>query len=372
VQLDDLIFNSPSWADDLLLISTTESGLQKCLDNLQGYCTKWALEVNEEETKFMVMNHKNSNRTPNIYYNKLKLEQVSSFKYLGVILQNNGKYNLAIKDRINKANRALFLIKQAITTNENVSIKLALSIFDKMVAPILLYGCAVWSLPICTNYVYIKNIDNNERTSCTSSKSAATSIINSLCGKSVGLQWTKYLPTKKDNKAKTILVNLKSYSDKELLLNKYNCSDNNANSFIIENYEFDPENTDLEKFHNNYCKFVLNITKKSSTNATKYELGRHPLYYSALTHNIKFWHRLEMGTPNLFVNKAYMCCKNENHPWIQSVQSLMNTNGLNENFNYPTLTTTDSLGHKIKQRLYDQNIQNTENKIKNSTRFSNE
>jgi hypothetical protein len=48
----------------------------------------------------------------------------------------------------------------------------------------------------------------------------------------------------------------------------------------------------------------------------------------------------------------------------------MNTNGLNENFNYPTLTTTDSLGHMIKQRLYDQNIQNTENKIKNSTRFN--
>ena len=38
--------NSLSWANDLVLMSTSKTGLQKCLDNLQMYCCKWGLEVN--------------------------------------------------------------------------------------------------------------------------------------------------------------------------------------------------------------------------------------------------------------------------------------------------------------------------------------
>ena len=40
-QLSSLMF-----ADDLILFSSTNKGLQKCIDNLSQYCNKWNLTIN--------------------------------------------------------------------------------------------------------------------------------------------------------------------------------------------------------------------------------------------------------------------------------------------------------------------------------------
>ena len=50
VQIEDIFLSSLSWADDLVLMSTTNQGLQKCLDRLSMYCHKWGLEVNISKT----------------------------------------------------------------------------------------------------------------------------------------------------------------------------------------------------------------------------------------------------------------------------------------------------------------------------------
>ena len=36
--------NSLSWADDLVLMSTSQKGLQNCLNHLYNYCTKWGIK----------------------------------------------------------------------------------------------------------------------------------------------------------------------------------------------------------------------------------------------------------------------------------------------------------------------------------------
>ena len=36
------------YADDLVLMSVSKDGLQKCLDDVQIYCNKWKLKVNTE------------------------------------------------------------------------------------------------------------------------------------------------------------------------------------------------------------------------------------------------------------------------------------------------------------------------------------
>ena len=41
------------YADDLVILSTTQEGLQKCLDELCKYCTEWKLNVNIDKTKWM-------------------------------------------------------------------------------------------------------------------------------------------------------------------------------------------------------------------------------------------------------------------------------------------------------------------------------
>ena len=39
------------YADDLVLMSQTKEGLQKCLDRLYEYCQKWKLVVNTDKKK---------------------------------------------------------------------------------------------------------------------------------------------------------------------------------------------------------------------------------------------------------------------------------------------------------------------------------
>ena len=44
------------YADDVILISKSERGLQKCLTKLENYCDLWCLEINIDKTKTIVFN----------------------------------------------------------------------------------------------------------------------------------------------------------------------------------------------------------------------------------------------------------------------------------------------------------------------------
>ena len=51
VTIGKYMTNVLMYADDLVLMSVSKEGLQKCLDDLQIYCNKWKLKVNTQKTK---------------------------------------------------------------------------------------------------------------------------------------------------------------------------------------------------------------------------------------------------------------------------------------------------------------------------------
>ena len=51
------------YADDLLLMSNSENGLQQCLNKLQYYSNKWKLKVNLKKTKLLVLINQVRNST---------------------------------------------------------------------------------------------------------------------------------------------------------------------------------------------------------------------------------------------------------------------------------------------------------------------
>jgi hypothetical protein len=88
-----------------------------------------------------------------------QLEMVQTYKYLGLIINKNGSFTKTIDDRIAKTKRALYVLKQALSTSCNVSVPLAMSLFDKSIQPILLYGSPIWSVPSSHTHVKI-TMDN--------------------------------------------------------------------------------------------------------------------------------------------------------------------------------------------------------------------
>ena len=58
--LDETSINSLSFADDLDILSESQSGLQSALNKLENYCHKWQLTVNKTKTKVMIFHTGNT------------------------------------------------------------------------------------------------------------------------------------------------------------------------------------------------------------------------------------------------------------------------------------------------------------------------
>ena len=83
IQLDkNTKINSIFWADDLLLLSESEEGLNSILKNLNEYCLDNHLEINFDKTKCMIFNKTGRSLRNKFYIGDHKLENVRSYKYL--------------------------------------------------------------------------------------------------------------------------------------------------------------------------------------------------------------------------------------------------------------------------------------------------
>ena len=145
ITLDSLRINCLSYADDLLLISETQAGLQSCLDKLHCYCLKWKLSISIKKSKVMVFNKSNHLLKGTLLtYNGLALDVVKEYCYLGFVITPNGKFKANFQNLKLKATKALFSLRKGISYNGNFSVKVALDLFDHLIVPILTYGCEIW------------------------------------------------------------------------------------------------------------------------------------------------------------------------------------------------------------------------------------
>ena len=82
---------------------------------------------------------------------KKEIETVTEFNYLiGVTFTKNGKIKLAKQKNIEKATKPCMKLSEGVKRH-NLSIEYLLDLFDKIVKPILLYGCEVWGFS--DNYI---------------------------------------------------------------------------------------------------------------------------------------------------------------------------------------------------------------------------
>jgi hypothetical protein len=132
------------YADDTVIFSNTAEGLQKALNDLENYCKTWKLKVNSSKTKVTIFGTRKSKE--NIYnftYGSEKIEVVHSFKYLGVLFNFNGNFMLNKKSLKSQSMKAMFAVLGK-GRQFNLPIDIQLELFDRIILPILTYGCEVW------------------------------------------------------------------------------------------------------------------------------------------------------------------------------------------------------------------------------------
>ena len=362
VKAGDICINSISWADDLLLVSNSKNGLQQCLNQLYSYCEKWGLVVNTNKTKTMVMS-KHTFTNENFNFGRLSLQCVKSFNYLGFQINFNGKFRNLVQDRILKATKMSNMVLRAIGHNKNVSVKLALSLFDKQIIPILLYGAAIWSLPDTQNLLYLLDQPEDTRDNTRQLVSIA---LSDTVGRDMSFEYARRVGKRSNASNRKIIIRLHSFSDKNEILH---CCQNTT--YVFVNFDTEPNylmKDSIEKVHTAYMKKTLNVTKFASNMCMYSELRRFPILHNAWSLAIKYWLRLCTGTGNILLNNAYRLAMEENHMWVQSIQYLLSSNGLGDIWICPE--NANAQFHKLfRLRLNDQFIQRWYNFINTSSRF---
>jgi len=96
-------------------------------------------------------------------YNGEIVETVNAFSYLDIVFTAGGSFNQTLITLTGLSRKAIFKLNKYLFNFTNINIKHRLYLFDKLVLPILNYGCEVWGFPTANDIErghtqYCKNI----------------------------------------------------------------------------------------------------------------------------------------------------------------------------------------------------------------------
>ena len=283
------------WADDILMLSKSEAGLQRKLNALEKYCTENKLSVNTKKTQCMIFNKtgrllKNHGFT----YNNTKLECVREYKYLGFIITPSGEVRTGLEDLRRRALNAFAKMKSTLGALFRHDVANSIHLYNYLVKPILTYCSDFWGClqpkenPIekahrifCKHLLGVRKQTNTEGVL----QELGMLPLSLYAIKSVTKNWERI----QQNKANTLLVASNDYSRRENLPWASNIRQIFASNGMLDEYLKKLSETEDRKFgpianklfkrlidqFNQHSFEILNSSSKMKTlNLLKKEPGR--------------------------------------------------------------------------------------------------
>ncbi len=136
------------FADDLTVLAYSVPDAQALVDESVIYFEEKGLTPNPEKCEFLVFGSRTGG--PNARWNVLGVhrEQQRSARYLGLLFQADGKWDLQLQLALSKSRSALGRCKIIMRTIGTGSITLALSFFDSIVASVYRFGLGIWGVSV--------------------------------------------------------------------------------------------------------------------------------------------------------------------------------------------------------------------------------
>ena len=132
------------YADDLVILSHSKEGLQRCIDRTSDYAKSKQLTISVNKSKTMIFNQPGRFIRDTFTLNGKTLEPVQSFCYLGFDVKCSGTVKHAMNILNDKGNKAIRPLMCAIA-RFNIPAKTAIRLFHTYISPILLYNSENWS-----------------------------------------------------------------------------------------------------------------------------------------------------------------------------------------------------------------------------------
>ena len=130
------------FADDLVLLAFSESGLQHALDGFAAACDIAGMKISTFKTEVIHLS-----RNPvqcSLQVGGVSLKQVKKFKYLGVAFTSDGEQDEELEVRSSKASAVMRALHHSVVLKRELSRKAKLSAFKSIFVPILTYGHESW------------------------------------------------------------------------------------------------------------------------------------------------------------------------------------------------------------------------------------
>lgn len=131
------------YADDTLVFAESPEEMQLALNGVGDYCHKWGLSINKTKTKVIIFSRGKVKRKFHFKIGNIDIDTSSEYEYLGILFNFNGSFGKAIEERITPARKAMFGLNEK-AANLLLPPDIHIDLFEKMIAPILLYGSEVW------------------------------------------------------------------------------------------------------------------------------------------------------------------------------------------------------------------------------------
>ena len=144
VFLVDTPLNCLMFADDIILISRSEKGLQKCLEKTSDYCKTWKLKVNHDKSKCLVFSKQITHENPQFFIDDTVLETVENYKYLGFSFHRSCKQTFGIDELCSKAEKAWIITRRFMRRSPTSYVAIHKTLYQSAILPIILYGSGIW------------------------------------------------------------------------------------------------------------------------------------------------------------------------------------------------------------------------------------
>ena len=142
VKTDDCTVQCLLFAVDLVLLDSTQNGLQQALDGFSDACSVAGMKISTTETETMCLSRQ-PKQCP-LQIGGVLLKQSEKFKYIGVSFTNDGRQNSELDIRIGKASAVMRQLHRSVALKRELCIKAKLSTFRSVYVHILTYSHEYW------------------------------------------------------------------------------------------------------------------------------------------------------------------------------------------------------------------------------------
>lgn len=136
---------SLAYADDLVLLAKNEEGMKEMMKRMERYLKRKKLQLNTEKSKIVEFRKGGGRRKETVWkWEGKKIEEVKEIKYLGYMLQRNGRNEGQIRELKRKANIVMRIVWGIGERKFRDDFKRRMWLFRRLVVGVLLYGVEVW------------------------------------------------------------------------------------------------------------------------------------------------------------------------------------------------------------------------------------